>query len=156
MKVIYNSVEFVMTHYHYDVFEIENEMFDLTQKVSFLTDVKGNIHQAAIEMEPAVEAILFTRKPEKKMQEKSFLEKFVGVYVYESSNVEAKVFLKGENTLALFVQGQPEYELVPYRGTEFNIKNLEGYSVEFVMDEKGVVIEAKSKQPNGIFTAKKK
>lgn len=156
LKVVYNSIEYVMTHYHYDVFEIVNEMFGMTQKVSFISDVKGNIHQAAIEMEPAVDAVLFAKMPEKKMKEKSFLEKFVGVYVFESSNIEAKVFLKGENTLALSIPGQPEYELVPYKGTEFNIKNLKGYSVEFVLDEKGVAIEAKSKQPNGIFTAKKK
>jgi len=75
LKVVYNSIEFLMTHYHYDVFEIENEMFGVTQKISFLTDVKGNIHQASIQMEPAVEAILFTKLPEKKMKEKSFLEK---------------------------------------------------------------------------------
>ncbi len=154
MKFVYNSIEFLMAHYHYDVFEITNEMFGESQKVSFLTDVKGNIHQAAIQIEPAVEAILFTRMPDKEMQQKSFLEKFLGVY--ELPNVKAKVFLKGENTLALLLTGQPEYELVPYKGTEFNIKNLQGYSVEFVLDEKGVVIEAKFKQPNGILTVKKK
>jgi len=126
----------------------------LRLKAILIIKLKGNIHQAAIEMEPAVEAILFTKMPEKEMREKSFLEKFVGVY--ELAKVQANVFIKGEDTLALFAPGQPEYELIPYRGTEFNIKNLKGYSVEFVMDEKGMVIEAKFKQPNGIFTAKKK
>lgn len=85
LKVVYNSIEFLMTHYHYDVFEIENEMFDITQKISFLADVKGNIHQAAIQMEPAVEAILFTRLPEKKMQEKSFLEKITDISLADLS-----------------------------------------------------------------------
>ncbi|MFB0518419.1 MAG: serine hydrolase, partial [Acidobacteriota bacterium] len=60
------------------------------------------------------------------------------------------------NTLILVVPGQPEYELVPYKGTEFNIKTLPGYSIEFVMDDSGLVTEAKLIQPNRVFTAKKK
>jgi hypothetical protein len=39
---------------------------------------------------------------------------------------------------------------------EFNLKNLTGYSIEFIMDESAVVSEAKVTQPNGVFTAKKK
>jgi hypothetical protein len=66
------------------------------------------------------------------------------------------VSLKGEKTLYLSVPGQPEYELVPYKGTEFNLKNLTGFSIEFITDESGAVKEAKITQPNGVFTAKKK
>ena len=153
LKVVYNSTEFPMRHYHYDIFEVENEMWDATYKISFLTDIKGNIGSLSAQLEPAVEPIVFTRMPEKEMMERSFLEQFIGEY--ELVNVTVSVFLKGE-TLALSVPGQPEYELVPYQGTEFNIKNLKGYSVEFVLDEKGLVIESKFKQPNGVFTAKKK
>lgn len=143
-----------MKHYHYDIFEIKNEMFDMTQKISFFTDTKGNISSLSVQLEPAVNEIVFTRMPEKKMMERSFLEKFAGEYVI--GEVTVTVSLKGENTLVLLVTGQPEYELVPYRGTEFNLKNLPGYSVEFILDESGIVIEAKIKLPEGVFTAKKK
>jgi hypothetical protein len=43
-----------------------------------------------------------------------------------------------------------------YKGTEFNLKGLQGYSVVFKTDAAGIVTEAVFHQPNGTFTAKKK
>lgn len=149
-----NSLEFPLTHFHYDIFELKVEEFRLTQKISFFTDLKGNISSLSVQLEPSLDPIVFNRMPEKKMMEKSFLEKFVGKY--EIQNAEVSVFLKAEKTLVLSAPGQPEYELVPYKGTEFSFKGLQGFSVEFMMDEKGAVVEAVFKQPNGVFTAKKK
>lgn len=154
LKANYNSISFNLKHYHYDIFEMHNELLEITQKVSFFTDVKGNIARVAIQMEPAVEEIVFDKMPEKAMEERSFLEKFVGEY--EIEDVTITVSLKGENILVMTVPGQPEYELVPYKGTEFNLKNLTGYSVEFVMDESELVTAMKLKQPEGVFTAKRK
>ncbi|NQT81016.1 MAG: serine hydrolase [Candidatus Aminicenantes bacterium] len=154
LKAEYNSIPYTLKHYHYDVFEFNNELLDMSTKVSFFTDLKGNIGSLTIQLEPAVKENVFTRLPEKAMMEKSFLEKFAGEYML--GEVMATVFIKGENTLYLVVPGQPEYELVPYKGTTFNFKDLAGFSIEFVMDESGVVIEAKVTQPNGVFTAKKK
>jgi CubicO group peptidase (beta-lactamase class C family) len=151
---VFNSISFDVKHYHYDIFEMSNEFFDMTEKVSFFTDNKGNISSLSVQLEDSVEAIVFTKMPEKKMKEKSFLEKFVGEYVLGEMTVT--ITLRGENNLVLTVPGQPEYELVPYKGKEFNLKNLTGYSIEFVMNEAGKVTEAKITQPNGVFTAKKK
>lgn len=154
LKGVFNSISFDMKHYHYDIFEMSNENFDMTEKASFFTDNKGNISSLSVQLEDSVEAIVFTKMPEKKMKEKSFLEKFVGEYLLGEMTVT--VSLRGDNELVLFVPGQPKYELVPYKGTEFNLKNLTGYSVEFVVNEAGKVTEAKVTQPNGVFTAKKK
>lgn len=154
LKATYNSTSFSMKHYHYDIFEFYNEPMDTPTKVTFFTDVKGNIGSLAVQLEPAVKETVFTRMPEKEMKEKSFIEKFVGKY--ELHEMTVTISLKGETTLVLSVPGQPEYELVPYKGTEFNLKNLTGFSIEFIMDESGIVIEAKITQPNGVFTAKKK
>ncbi len=154
LKGVFNSTSFDVKHYHYDIFEMSNEFLDMTQKVSFFTDNKGNISSLSVQLEDSVEAIVFTKMPEKKMKEKSFLEKFVGEYLLGEMTVT--VSLRGDNELVLFVPGQPKYELVPYKGTEFNLKNLTGYSVEFVVNEAGKVTEAKVTQPNGVFTAKKK
>jgi len=151
---VFNSISFDVKHYHYDIFEMSNEFFDMTEKVSFFTDNKGNIGSLSVQLEDRVEAIVFTRMPEKKMKEKSFLEKFVGEYLLGEMTVT--VSLRGEKDLILSVPDQPEYELVPYKGTEFNLKNLTGYSIEFVVNEAGTVTEAKITQPNGVFTAKKK
>jgi len=154
LKGVFNSISFDVKHYHYDIFEMNNEIFDMTEKVSFLTDNKGNINSLSVQLEDSVEAIVFTKMPEKKMKEKSFLEKFVGEYLLGEMTVT--VSLRGENNLILTVPGQPEYELIPYKGTEFNLKNLTGYSVEFIVDKAWKVTEAKVTQPNGVFTAKKK
>ncbi|TEU08978.1 MAG: serine hydrolase [Candidatus Aminicenantes bacterium] len=154
LKGVFNSISFDVKHYHYDIFEMSNEFLDMTQKVSFFTDNKGNISSLSVQLEDSVEAIVFTKMPEKKMKERSFLEKFVGEYLLGEMTVT--VSLRGDNELVLSVPGQPKYELVPYKGTEFNLKNLAGYSVEFVVNEAGKVTEAKVTQPNGVFTAKKK
>lgn len=154
LKGIINSIPFTMKHYHYDIFDFHNELMDRPMKFSFFTDAKGNIGSFSVQLEPAVKDIVFTRMPEKAMMEKSFLQKFVGEY--ELSGIVTTVSLKGEKTLVLTVPGQPEYTLVPYKGTAFNLKGLSGYSIEFIVDESGNVKEAKITQPNGVFTAKKK
>jgi CubicO group peptidase (beta-lactamase class C family) len=153
MTAEYNSISFTASHYHYDVFEITNEMMDDSFKVSFFTDLKGNIRSLSVQLEEAVEPSVFIKMPEKAMMEKSFLEKFTGEYMI--GDVKSTVFVKGEKTLYIYVPGQPEYELVPYKGTTFNFKTLSGFSIEFIMDESGKVTEAKVTQPNGVFTAKK-
>jgi len=154
LNAVFNSISFDLKHYHYDIFEMKNDFFDTTEKVSFFTDNKGNINSLSVLLEDNVDAIMFTKMPEKKMKERSFLEKFVGEYVLGEMTVT--VTLRGKNNLILTVPGQPQYELVPYKGTEFNLKNLTGYSVEFIVDKAGKVTEAKVTQPNGVFTAKKK
>jgi len=47
------------------------------------------------------------------------------------------------------------YELEPYRGTEFNLKDFSGYSVRF-MKEKEKVTEVIFIQPGAVLSAKKK
>ncbi|MCP2520170.1 serine hydrolase [Candidatus Aminicenantes bacterium AC-335-A11] len=154
LKATYNSITYTLTHYHYDVFELKNELLEITKKVAFFMDKKGNINSLSIQMEPAVKDIIFTRIPEKKMKEESFLKQFTGKY--ELDGLIMTIYLKGKNKLILVVPGQPEYELVPYKGTEFNLKNFEGYSVEFKKDKSGKVISMIIKQPNGTFIARKK
>jgi len=154
LKAAYNSISASLTHYHYDIFELKEEMTERKFKVSFSIDLKGNIGSLAVQLEPAVKENIFTRMPEKKMMERSFLEKFVGEY--ELQGVTLTISLKGEKTLVASVPGQGEIELVPYKGTEFNLKNLVGFSIEFIVDESGTVTEAKVTQPNGVFTAEKK
>ena len=154
LTAAYNGFVSSLTHYHYDIFQLHNDLMDSDLKINFLEDLKGNVGSLSVLMEPTVKEIVFTRMPEKKMMEKSFLEKFVGQY-----DLQGTVFaiqLKGDKTLVASVPGQPEMELVPYQGTEFNIKGAAGMSIEFVVDASGSVTEAKLKQPGGTLTAKKK
>lgn len=150
----YNAFEFRLDHYHFDIFELYNNLYDQKQKLSFHTDPKGNIGSLSIPLEPTVKDIVFTRAPDKAMLEKGFLEKFVGQYEYQG--VVATFALKGEKTLTATIPGQPEYELVPYKGTEFNLKGLAGFSVKFKLDETGRPVEAILTQPGATTPFKRK
>jgi len=120
-------------------------------KASFHIDLKGNINSITIPLQGGVKDIEFTRMPEKKGKE--FLEQFIGEY--EMSGIAVKIKFHGEDTLVVIVPGQSLYELVPYKDTEFTVKNLEGFSIKFILDKSGAVTGLESHQPNGAFTAKK-
>ena len=64
--------------------------------------------------------------------------------------------LEGDTTLFLAVRRQPKYELIPVKGTTFDIMGLSGYSVEFKKAEGGKVTEAIFYQPDGTYTDKRK
>ena len=57
------------------------------------------------------------------------------------------------NTLFFIIPGKPEYELEPYQGLEFKMKNIGGFTIEFVLDpsDKDRVVELISRQPDGVF-----
>jgi hypothetical protein len=156
LKALYNGMDFEVAHYHFDVFDLKNEeaFADMTLKATFDLDLKGNVSAVAIPLQASVKPIVFERMPEKKMMEKSFLEKFLGQY--ELQGVVFTVQLRGETTLVVVAPGQPEMELVPYKGTEFNIKGAPGASLEFIVEASGAVNEAKFKQAGAVMTAKRK
>jgi dipeptidyl aminopeptidase/acylaminoacyl peptidase/CubicO group peptidase (beta-lactamase class C family) len=145
-----------LSHFHYDIFETPEDSdgrFDRT-KVSFLYNKKGDIDRVTMSLEPAVADIVFTRIADDSMRQRSFLEPLAGDYQIIFQTVS--VALRGEHTLTLTVPGQPTYELVPTRGTSFDLKGLNGYSVTFKKDASGAVTEAVFQQPNGNFVAKRK
>lgn len=146
------DVTFAAAHYHYDVFELTSETGKL--KASFTLDLKGNVASVSVPFASGVKDIVFMRAPDKTMTERSFLEKFVGQY--ELQGTVLTVQIRGENTLVVSIAGQPDVELVPYKGTEYSLKNMAGASLEFVLNESGVVQEAKFKSGGSELTAKKK
>ena len=156
LKGFYNDQEYAFTHLHYDVFTIEQERFEINCKGSFAINLKGDIESfsIALGLEPGTKPFVFTRAADKSMQEKGFLEQFVGDY--EVMGLTMAVALKGEQALSATLPGQPTYELEPYKGTEFRIKGQPEISIEFRRDEAGQVVEAVLNQPQGILTARKK
>jgi hypothetical protein len=149
-----NGMTLPVAHYHYDTFELSLERWDLRIKATFAANSRGDIDSMAAPFEQTVRDIVFTRVPDRAMSERSFLVQFVGDY--ELFGMPMNIVLKSDTTLLARLPGQPDVELVPRRGTEFLVKDLSGYSIEFVKDESGVVIEAIVTQPWGVFTAKKK
>ena len=149
----YNKLTSPLKHYHYNTFEIEKGQ-GKGLKLQFHIDEKGNIGSVSVPLESNVDNIIFDRVPQRDMKTAAFLQKFVGRYDFNGT--EANVFLQGEEKLIMEVPGQPQYELVPYKDTTFNLKGMKGFSVEFVLDNEGKVKELISHQPNGDFTAKRK
>lgn len=143
-----------LRHYHYDIFEAkDSDLFD-GAKVSFITNTGGEISELRMKVEPALKDATFTRKLEAIEIATSTLDKYVGEYDFGGQI--AKVFVKGDATLMLYVPGQPEYELVAVAENEFKIKILEGFKVKFTLDGDGKVTSLSSIQPNGTFNAKRK
>lgn len=147
-----------LRHYHYDVFESfeAKTKVDTTETsqllLNFSTNEGGEISKVTIKIEPALEPIEFKRTPIKIDVDKAVLEKYVGDY--ELGGMIAKFYLKGGETLFLFVPGQPEYELIATGKDKFSIKSLEGFKIEFVGDK--TITDAMFIQPNGTFKGKKK
>jgi CubicO group peptidase (beta-lactamase class C family) len=153
LKATYNNIEFVMRHYHYDTFEMRFERFDITMLGSFSTDKRGSVGGLAVPFEPSVEDIVFTRAAEKTMTDRSFLKPFAGSYEVMGSMLVVE--LKGD-LLHVSVPGLPEYELVPIKGTEFGLKGLSGFSIEFKRDDSGAVAEALVNEMGTVLIAKKR
>ena len=125
------SFDFKLDHWHYDVFKPSDHL----PKVTFLTNLKGDVDQLSVAMEAAVAPIVFTRKPSEAMKDPKFLAQFQGTY--EIMGTTLTVSVKGN---ALFVErpAQPTIELVPYKGTEFTIKGREGSSIRFILENSAV------------------
>ena len=139
--------DFKLDHWHYDVFKPSDHL----TKITFLTNLKGDIDQLSAALEGSVPPILFTRKASEAMKDPKFLAQFQGTY--EVREMTLTVTLKGN---ALFVEraGQPTAELVPYKGTEFSIKGREGSSVKFIL-ENGAVTEVVMGGRSGSVRGKK-
>lgn len=60
------------------------------------------------------------------------LQKYTGEYEYDGGQIKA--VLKDNKTLSLIFEGQTEMELVPLSQTKFEVKFMEGYTVEFMTD----------------------
>jgi CubicO group peptidase (beta-lactamase class C family) len=149
-----NDNPFPVKHYHYDTFELLWELWDFRFKATFTTNVRGDIEAVVVPFEQTVRDIVFKRVPDRLMSDRNFLIQFLGEYDF--MGFPLSIMLKGETTLMARLPGQPDVELIPRRGMEFLVKDLSGYSIEFIKDDAGAVTEAILTHPQGVFTAKKR
>lgn len=156
LKAVYNKLDLPLEHWHYDVFRAEASEVpgDPKMMVTFYTNVKGDIDRLSMPLEVSVDEIEFTRRPDARMFTPEFLAQFAGKY--DLMGQELEVALKGDSTLILTAIGQPPYELIPYKGYQFEFKELTGFSIEFTVDKSGAVNGMDIHQPDAVYTAKKK
>ncbi len=143
-KMTLNRVTKPLEHLHYDVFQVPDSPFDQFAKlrVMFLSDANGDISSLSMPLETNVKDIVFARLPDKQLTERSFIEAFTGQYELPGSPTPFTVSLRGEHTLIFGTPGSPEVELIPKRGTSFELKDQSGVSLEFKRDVAGKVVEA--------------
>jgi aminopeptidase N len=79
------------------------------------------------------------------------LQRYVGEYEYKGGPVHVSV--KNDKTLFLQIPGQPEMELLPVSKGKFSVKNMEGYSIEFISNAEGEITEFVLKSPGGEINA---
>ena len=150
-----------LKHYNYDTFqpfEITKRGIDTTEKselrFNFHTSDMGEIESVFLKMEEAVDPIGFHRQPDIINVDKGILKAYTGEYAL--AGIVARFYTKNDQTLFLFVPGQPEYELIPTGRNKFSIKKLDGYKIEFVEDGNKNISGALFIQPNGTFKAIRK
>lgn len=82
------------------------------------------------------------------------LKQYVGEYILEETGMIIEIYTKANDTkLFLFVDGQPEYELVTTGEHKFSFEVSDEYKIEFKKLENGVFKELVATQPDGTYTA---
>src|SRR5246127_699659 len=155
LTLAFNQLEpYPFVRVHYDIFEVpeESESIAAGTKGQFLTNWNGDIDRLSMPLEPALkEEIVFKRVAQKLSKET--LQTLVGDYSLEGSS--AHVGLLGDS-LQLTIPDQPSYDLVPTHGLIFDLKGLNGFSVEFEKDASGKITGMLVIEPGGATVAKKK
>jgi len=154
-----SEFEIWMRHYHYDVFEpLMRNCYGIDTTASLLravfeTNASGDISAFTMNLEQGLDPVRFERQVNELDLTDEELQSYVGDY--ELEGVSAKFYLKDDNRLYLTVPNQPEYTLIPTDEHTFSIKDLEGFSIKFMMDGEKAE-KAIFNQPNGTFTATRK
>jgi CubicO group peptidase (beta-lactamase class C family) len=152
-----HAIPMRLEHWHYDTFlahptdpALEEEQLFVT----FETNTKGDLDALTMPLEPQVAEIRFARKPPARLSDPAFLETLTGTYaLVDQPSATVAIALQGR-ILTAALTGQPTYTLEPYRGIEFRLKELTGYSIRFVLDPAGKVGEILLVQPDGVYAAK--
>ena len=132
------SVDYPMTHFHYDTFQFDIKRFDVKGMLTFLADSSGEIVKFSTKLEQLTPPIVFTRLPDKHMREKEFLEVLIGKY--EAMGMFLEIAFKGDDSLTLIIPGQQSVELEPVRDMKFSAKDG-SFSLKFKKDKSGTVSE---------------
>jgi hypothetical protein len=141
LKVTYHTMTSTAQHWHYDVWRVPHNPLDLLQETEFMfnTNWEGNVASLSCALEPNAKDIVFTRMPERRMHEASFLQPLTGTY--QIADFKMLITLRPDNVLTITLPNQKVYELEPVRGYTFSFKGENGWTVDFKHDDNGGVTE---------------
>ncbi|MCK8481511.1 serine hydrolase domain-containing protein [Psychroserpens algicola] len=119
--------------------------------------IKANTILILLMMSFSSMAFSYTNSSEQETADKNTrdsLKQYVGEYVLEETGMIIDIYTKVNDTkLFLFVDGQPEYELVATGEHKFSFEVSDDYKIEFKNPENGVFNELVATQPEGTYTA---
>jgi len=151
-----------LRHYHYDVFELvgydrDTHQIDTTDDASFRFTFRfnenGETKSLTVPAEGSLQPIEFAYKPAVRKVTVDDMAKYVGEYELSGMTVQVTVL---NSVLHVNVPGQKNYATEATGEHRFNLKDLEGYSIVFKLNDNGESISVDFVQPNGVFTATKK
>lgn len=152
LRMKFNAFDLPIEHWHYDVFRAKDESLDFSMMLNFQTDPNGVVYQLSSALDPLSEDMIFKKIPPRRLSDPAFLKTLAGKYILENGDTPVTFELRN-TTLYAKIAGQPTYTLLPFQGTEFKLKDLNGYSVEFLPDDAGKVTGVSFIQPEGVFKA---
>jgi CubicO group peptidase (beta-lactamase class C family) len=154
LEATFNGIQTPLEPWHYETFnglKAADSTFE-NMKYTFQTDADGYVARVTVPFEPAVKAIVFTKRPDARLYEAEYLKRFAGTYKLPGAPVT--IALKG-NALSMAIPGQPAYDLVPSLSGDFTLKQVQVVSMHFVADDSGKVTAAEIRQPGSVITAKR-
>ena len=141
LKVTFHTMQATAEHWHYDVWRVPHNPLDLLQEteIMFNTDWEGNIASLSCSLEPNVRDIVFTRMPDRRMHEPSFLGPIAGVY--QVADFKYVIRVRPDNVLSVTLPSGKVWELEPVRGNTFAVKGENELTLDFKRDASGKVVE---------------
>ncbi len=156
LKATFNGLQFEVTHFHYDVFNAHISQPESDMLMAFQTGKEGDVYRVDVPMETSVADIEFIKMPPTRLSDPSFLKELVGKYEFADGKLSIEIELVSGNKLQANVSGQGAELMEPWRNTQFKLKELNGFSLEFVADKKGVFDTMVLRQPGIEMEGKRK
>jgi CubicO group peptidase (beta-lactamase class C family) len=153
IKAKYGTINYPLTHYHFDTFQFEVTRFDFKELLTFQTDSNGDVIGFTIKVDDTLPPILFKRLPDEHLRDKKFLRTLIGKYDVAGQILE--IILKGDDVIMAVPSGQPAIELEAVRGMRFKTKDSGLFSITFKKDESGKISEFIYSEMGNVIPAKR-
>ena len=156
LEALFNGMTAALGHWHYEVFNSmdgPSDDFLANHKFNFSTDVDGHIAAVAVDLESAVDPILFKRQIDPRLSDTNYLARFVGEFDYAGHVLT--IALSGA-ALKLTIPKEPQHELVPRLDGSFAIKDHSHLILKFVTDAEDRVTAVQVQRPAGVVLASRR
>jgi hypothetical protein len=150
LRMDFHKIRLPLSHFHYDRFETPDDEIYGRTAINFQTNPQGDVDKAVVSLDEA--EVVFTRRPS--ALDPRLLAQLPGTYE-TPAGYKFQVVLKEDGSLVLVSPGEPEQELIPYKGLLFRIKLFSDVVFEFVV-ENGRVKSLKQRDPSGEYESLKK